>query len=149
MSVAVERTRRCLNSLLSPPTALISVAEYYELDDLMQSLVTEKLAERFPKYNMEEHGTKMLLNRQYTLNDEEQGLIKIPERNEYILKTALLSLANLSVDEVTKPEEENLLDLSSLDKLLPSTEETMSRLVVEVDRWRKESVVVDDPLANS
>ena len=85
MSVAVERTRCCLNYLLSPPRALISVAEYYELDDLMQSLVTEKLAERFPKYNMEEHDTQMLLNRQYTLNDEEQGLIKIPERNEYVL----------------------------------------------------------------
>ena len=149
MDVAVERTRRCLNSLLSPPRALIGVAEYYELDDLMQSLVIEKLEKRFPKYNMEEHDTKMLLKRQYTLHDEEQELIKIPERSEYVLKTTLLSLANLSVDQATAPAEENFLDLSGLDKLLPSTEEAVMRLAVEVSFWLDETVVVDDPGANS
>lgn len=148
MKCAVERTRRCLGHLLKPPRLLITVAEYYELDDLMQELVIKKLCERFPTYDLDEKKVSELLKRKYSLDDDkDQRFVKLPAKEDYELKTALLSLAGLTVDDDEEgAPDDSLLDLSMIEKQLPGTEETLIKLAVEVCLWASEVTTdIDHP----
>lgn len=128
MQGAVDRVRHCLGLLVSPPTKLITVEEYYELDDLMQELVIKNIERRFPDFDLEENRIRERLRRLDSSTDLETRLIEAAhQQDDRFLENTLASSLSPAYRYPAEATDEGLLDLSRLNRETPSLEDVLAK----------------------
>lgn len=114
-----KKTRRCLSMLVSAPKKVMSLKDYYEVDDIMQTLLLEDVTKKAPEFSLEENRVQDILTRRYLISEETRA-IGVAEESSVSLGDAFLSFTGF--EEPKKEKDGHHLE-SSLDSLARDEED--------------------------